>query len=175
MSTDDAIAEMFRRAPLVRFSSYSHGQVQTLRSLSAEIAQLLDGSIEGQTIDGEGFQRIYGLFWLWVLGSYEVTRTMSEYKTCFSERLNAEVAIFKERVSVLRMPFAKLQFQGRDKGPIDGEASVHGVDLQNKDLSFNVEGRVESVRSLLAEFEGFTQRIEPNDVLHDQRATSPGS
>jgi hypothetical protein len=175
MSTGSPIDEMFRQAPLMSFSAYSHGQVQTLGRLSEEIVGLLDESIEGQNIDGAGFQRIYGLFWLWVLGSYEVTRTMSEYKTCFSNRLNTEVALFKERVSVLRMPFAKLQFQGRDRRPINGEASIYGVDLQNKDLSFNVEGKVESVRALLAEFAFLTQRIEPADVLHDQRDSPRGS
>jgi hypothetical protein len=169
MTTNDTLAEMFKQAPLIRFSVYSHGQVQIIQSLSTELIQLLDSSITKQEIDGQNFHRIYGLFWLWVLGAYETTRTMSEYSVCFSDRLNTEITSFKRRISVLRMPFAKLQFQGGDKRPINGEASVYGIDLEKKDLSFKVGGTVESVRTLLAEFERFTQQIEPADVLHDLR------
>jgi hypothetical protein len=129
MTTDAAISEMLKRAPLMRFSTHSQVQIETVRKLSAELIQNLDQGIQGHQIDGQTFQRIYGGFWLWVLGAYEVTRTMSEYKNCFSGCLNTAVSTFKRSISILRIPFEKQQFMGRDKRPINGEASVCGFDL----------------------------------------------
>lgn len=174
MTHDDAAAEVWKRTPLARFSVYSHIQAQAVQSLSTELIHHLDCSITEGKVDGQGFQRIYGLFWLWVLVAYEITRTMSEYKKCFSGRLNDEVSSFKRSISVLRIPFAKQQFQGRDRRPISGEASVYGFDLEKKDLSFEIEGTVVWLRSLLAEFEHLMQSIEPADVLHDLRAAHQG-
>src|SRR5688500_1407574 len=114
---------VIEHAPLIRFSIYSHLQVKIIQSLGAKILEVLDNTFLDERIDGEAFTAIYGQFWLWILAAYEVSRTMSEYPRCFSERHNTEVTQFKRRVSVLRMPFAKLQLQGRDKQSINGEAS----------------------------------------------------
>lgn len=153
----------------MRFSTYSQVQVDALRRLSAEIRELLDSSISERAIDTAGFQRTYGLFWLWVLGAYEMTRTLSEYKKCFSERFQAEIAKFKGSISVLRIPFAKQQFQGRDKCPIGVEASVYGFDSTKKDLSFQIDGREIWVRSMLDQFDSFIGVVTIADVLGDLR------
>jgi hypothetical protein len=93
---------------------------------------------------------------------------MSEYKSCFSARHNGEVAAFKAQISVLRMPFAKLQFKGNGK-PINGEASIHSIDMEKKDLSFQVGDATISMRNLIDEFQRFTQLVKLEDVLHDLR------
>ena len=169
MNQDDAIAKMLEKAPLLRFSPYSRGQVETIRNLSVELIKLMDDSINGNEIDGQSFQRIYSLFWLWVLGAYEITRTMNEYNKCFSVRLNEQVLLFKNHISILRIPFAKLQFRGREKRPINGEASVYSIDLEQKDLTFKVRETIVSVRAQLAEFERLVEEIKPEDVLFDIR------
>lgn len=171
MTTDAAISEMLKRAPLVRFSPYSQVQIETVQKLSAELIQNLDQGIQGHQIDGQTFQCIYGDFWLWVLGAYEVTRTMSEYKNCFSGCLNTAVSTFKRSISILRIPFAKQQFMGHDKRPINGEASVYKFDLEKKDLAFEVEGKVVWMRELINEFESLVRSIKPEDVLLDLRAS----
>lgn len=169
MTDDQVLQDIWKRGPLIHFSVYSHLQVEALRRLSSEICEHLDTSISAQGIDGAGFQRTYGLFWLWVLGAYEMTRTLSEYKKCFSDLFQGEIAHFKSTISVLRMPFAKQQFQGRDKRPISAEASIYGVDTTNKDLSFQIDGKEIWVRVTLAEFERFMGAVTVDDVLSDLR------
>ena len=163
---------MLKRAPLVRFSLYSHAQVDAVKWLSSDLLARLDVCVSDGAVDGEGFQHIYGLFWLWVLGAYEVTRTMSEYKTCFSERLQGDIASFKKSISVLRIPFAKQQFQGRDKRPIAGENSVYALDTKKKDLCFEIEGKNIWMRDLIEEFDGFVGSITIDDVLGNLRDAS---
>lgn len=169
MPDDQILRDLLKRAPLMRFSTYSQVQIEALRRLSAEIRELLDNSISEGAMDAPGFQRTYGLFWLWVLGSYEMTRTLSEYKECFSERFQVEIAKFKGSISVLRIPFAKQQFQGRGRRPISGEASVYGSDSTKKDLSFQIDGKKIWVRSMLAEFDSFVGAVTIDDVLGDLR------
>lgn len=171
MTTDSVILEMLKRTPMVRFSMYSQIQIEIVQNLSVELVQNLDQAIQDDQIDGQTFQFIYGRFWLWVLGAYEVTRTMSEYKNCFSGCLNTAVLTFKRSVSILRIPFAKQQFQGKENRPINGEASVWGFDLVKKDLSFKVGDKVVWMRALIEEFECLVRSIKPEDVLLDLRAS----
>jgi len=168
MSEHPTIDEVLKMNPLLRFSVYTQAQVDAIKRLSAEIVELLDQSMSPGTVDGPGFQRIYGLFWLWVLGVYEIVRTMSEQKNCFSEKLKTEIASFKATISLLRMPFAKQQFRGR-KVPISNENSVYGFDTTKRDMSFNVEGTVVSVREIMQAFDEFIQSITASDVLSDLR------
>ena len=167
-TTEPSAFSIYDRHPLVRFSVYTHIQVQVIRDLSAEIFALLDTAFASDQIDGESFHKVYGRFWLWVLGAYEVTRTMSQYKTCFSERHNAEVAAFKSMVAVIRMPFAKQELKGISQ-PIENEASVSGFDQVTKDFTFLVGKKELSIRSLLSEFERLVQLVKPEDVLCDLR------
>ena len=169
MTTEDTLPKFLARDPLVRFSVYSQIQAQTLRDLSNEITELIDASIkDGQFVDGSKFQLIYGRFWMWVLGAYEVTRTMSENTVCFSSNLNKKVAEFKAQISVLRMPFAKLQFKRCNK-PISNEASIYSVDMDARDFLFQVGDKKFPMRSLMKEFLGLLASIKPEDVLHDLR------
>lgn len=151
--------------PLIKFSVYTQSQVECLKRVSDELWQLLDedGGL------GSNFQRIYGNFWIWVLGAYEVSRTISEYKHCFSERLNTDVMSFKKRIAILRMPFAKQQYRGNDKRTINGEASVYDFDSDTKDIAFEVEGDVIWLRVLIAEFDRLVESISHADVLQDLR------
>lgn len=165
---DETHPEVHEIAPLCRFSVYSQLQVAAVQRLATELEYLLDAAIEDDVVDTRSFQRIYGLFWLWVLATYEVSRTMSEYRSCFSTELGERILAYKRHVAVLRIPFAKQQFAGR-KEPIGAEASISAVDARTKDLAFSVEGRVFWVRELLSEFEELIQSIKPKDILRDLR------
>ena len=151
--------------PLVKFSVYTQAQIECLQRLSDELRQFLDedGGLGGN------FQKIYGGFWLWVLGTYEVSRTMYEYKHCFSARLSTDILTFKKNISVLRMPFAKQQYQGKQKRPINAEASVYSFNSETRDIAFAVEDNVLWVRVLLAEFDDLMESIKHEDVLQDLR------
>jgi hypothetical protein len=172
MMSEDSPTAFLARYPLVRFSVYSQIQAQTLIDLSVEITGLMESSIkDGQFVDGSNIQLIYGRFWLWVLGAYEVSRTMSEYKSCFSGALNRRVSAFKAQISILRMPFAKLQFKGSDM-PINGEASISGIDIETKDFVFHVGDKRFPMRWLMNEFVSLVASIRPEDVVRDLRAAN---
>ncbi len=177
MSTGDEqqIDKMLSENPLVAFSVYTHSQVQTIRGLRGEITDVLDKSMTAGTLDAEGFQRVYALFWLWVLGAYEVTRTMVQAKSCFPEPLVEKIILFRKRISLLRMPFAKQEYPGNNKAPIQAEASVYGVDTSNMDFTFKVKGNVLSVRELLNEFESIFTSISIEDIHCDHRQSNKKS
>ena len=77
---NDAVEKALNNEPLLGFSFYTANQVGILKSLGSEIVDLLDSSIFENNDGGirsENFTKLYGLFWLWTLGSFEVTSVMS--------------------------------------------------------------------------------------------------
>ncbi len=169
MSNKTHIDRMLDENPLVAFSVYTHLQVETVSDLGRQILEILNTSFKPGIVDGDGVDRAYGLFWLWVLSSYEVTRTMSQAETCFSSSLANKVKSFKKKVSTLRMPFAKQEYPG-EKQPIKTEASIYGIDTQIGDLKFEVKGKIVSMRDLINEFEMLVKNISRADILkrHEQ-------
>jgi len=165
---DDIVENILKAKPLIAFSSYTAIQVDTLNETAQAIASLLDSSFQHGSIDGVEFHQVYGSFWLWVLGAYEVTRTMCQARKCFSTTAGNRICDLKRRLAKLRMPFAKQEYEGTGE-PIRNEASVHGVNTSLKDLSFDVDGNGYSVRATLYEFRDTMAGIGRADVLHDRR------
>ena len=64
-------------------------------------------------VDGRRVERVESLMWLWILGAYEVVRTMCQAKTCFSSQALDELSRLKKLLSVVRMPAAKMEKPGR--------------------------------------------------------------
>lgn len=164
MSNEPIINRILDENPLVGFSVYTHLQVEMVRDLGQQILEILDTTFQPGVVNNNGDYRAYGLFWLWVLSSYEVTRTMSQAEACFSSSLADRVKSFKKKVSILRMPFAKQEYPG-EKHPIKGEASIYGIDTQIGDLKFEVKGKVMSMRDLINEFEVLIKSISRADIL----------
>ena len=162
------VERMLDENPLIAFSPFTHGQVEILRDLATRLFAELDRTIGAGQVDGQGFQRCYAMFWLWVLGAYEVTRTMSQARSCFSEQLASRITEFKKRIAKLRMPFAKQEYAGR-KQPIGAEPSVSGIDCDARDFSFAVEQQLFSVRETIAEFLAVFDGIKRDDILRDHR------
>lgn len=166
--SDPAVERMLDENPLIAFSAFSHSQVEILRDLATRLLAELDRSIAPGEVDGQGFQRAYAMFWLWVLGAYEVVRTMSQARSCFSERFASEVTGFKKRIAKLRMPFAKQEYTGR-KRPTIGEASVSGIDCATCDFTFTVERQTFSVRRTVAEFTAIFDGVTRRDIIRNHR------
>ncbi len=62
-----------------------------------EIDDLLNEAlIDKNTISAKEFQRAHGLFWLWVLGAYELIRTMDEAKVRFSQNAQGVMTSLSE-------------------------------------------------------------------------------
>jgi hypothetical protein len=82
----EVIERFLYEKPLVIFSVYTTIQVDIINGIGNEILSDLDKiACEGRVSS----TRLYGQFWLWVLGAYEVVRTMTNAMTgasnCFSE------------------------------------------------------------------------------------------
>jgi len=107
--TDD---QVFDREPLLVFSFYLSGRVNVLCSFANEIIENLDNGFSNQCIDGKRIERAESLMWLWILGAYEVVRTMHQAKGCFSERLIRDLGTLKKNLAVVRMPAAKMEKAG---------------------------------------------------------------
>ncbi len=182
MSADPFIEDMLSRSPLIGFSVYTDIHSRTIRRLGQEILACLEAGIgpdsstgKGAVCSGEVINRGYGQCWLWVLGAYEVVRTMCQAERCFTPRVRAELKGLKRRLAVLRMPFAKQELPGKTV-PVRAEPSIFGIGDSPPDLRFEVKGKVVSVRELIGEFARVFEGITRADVLADHRvAYSPGT
>ena len=101
------------RDPLMAFSLYLSGRTAVLLSIADEIIDHLDQSFSRPVVDGAGVERAESLMWLWILGAYEVVRTMCQAKSCFSERALNDLIKLKKTLSTVRMPAAKMEKPGR--------------------------------------------------------------
>ena len=129
--------------PLVKFSFYTKIQSKIIIRLGDEIIGLSNKAfIENNAIDGSCFKEIYGKFWLWVIGAYEIIRTMCDplKKSVWVEKKFRELNSYKLKLAEIRMPFAKQVLRGTNN-PIYGENSVHGFDRENKDFIYKIKDK----------------------------------
>jgi len=131
-----------------------------------EIIEELDHRFTTEYVDAERVGRAESLIWLWVLGAYEIVRTMDQAKKCFSERLNQELRGLKKVLANVRMPAAKMEKPGK-KLPVTSNRSPSGWDPANRDVLVNdpEDNTNVSARWLLVEFDRVLCSIERSDVL----------
>lgn len=81
MHSPSISAEFDSQFPLAKYSFYALGRVQVLMGVREEIIKELDLAYQTpKTLLAEHVIRAESLSWLWVLGAYEVVRTMSQAK-----------------------------------------------------------------------------------------------
>lgn len=177
MKQDDPVEKMLTENPLIGFSVYTHIQSKTLQTLRQEIIQCFEAGMytlsgDGETpcVDGELVNRAYGLFWLWVLGAFEIVRTMCQAEQCFSSRVIGDLKDIKRRLALLRMPFAKQELAGKSV-PVGAEPSIYRIVGSPPDFWYQVSGQEFSVRQLLDEFAIVLSKINRSDVLANHRTS----
>nr|WP_298521991.1 hypothetical protein [uncultured Halomonas sp.] len=100
---------MFEAHPLMAFAPLMEMQVRSLDEMAGAIEETLDASFTGgSNVDGALMSKVYGLIWLWVLGVYEVLRTMCQAKECFSQSLGEQLCSQKRYFAKLRMPLQNM-------------------------------------------------------------------
>ena len=159
-------AQTTEREPLIAFSHYLSGRVNVLCSFGDEIIENLDNGFSGQCVDGGRVERAESLMWFWLLGAYEVVRTMHQAKACFSERLVQELSGLKKTLATARMPAAKMEKPGR-RAAVTSNRSPAGWDVEHRDLLVNdpEESPDTSARWMLSEFDRVFSSIAANYVL----------
>ena len=141
--------EMFTREPLMAFSFYLSGRNNVLLFLSDEIIDNLDNGFTGSTIQTGLVDRASTLLWLWTLGAYEVVRTISQAKECFSDTFIERINDLKKQLAIVRMPNAKMEEQGKKNKPVNSNRSPDGLDVEFKDLLVGSPENPKSARQLL--------------------------
>jgi hypothetical protein len=174
---DPVIEKMLNDNPLIGFSIYTDSQSKTVQTFGREILDCLQTGISpdpnggsGSRCDAQTVMRAHGLFWLWVLGAYEVVRTMCQAKQCFTPAAATQIKTLERSLWQLRIPFAKQELPGKN-APVHAELSIHGVRHSPPDLRYSVEGQVVSARDLIEQFGAVFAGIARSDVVADHRIT----
>jgi len=157
------------RDTLYWFSLFTQVQVEALILLKMDIFELLDKSMfidEGQnTIIISYFNKASGLFWFWVLGAFEITRTMNEGKSCFTSEAHNKISNIKKTLTEIRSPFAKQKLTGGN--PIHFENCPYKFDYITKDYCYLIDNKQIWVKKLISEFDEFISGISPTDISND--------
>jgi hypothetical protein len=157
--------QMVERDPLLAYSNYLSGRVHVLLDMSDEITLNLDQGFSDHVIDAGKVGRADSLMWLWMLGAYEVVRTMCQSESCFSKPIHHELRRLKKALAEVRMPAAKMEKSGT-KVPIPSDRSPSGWNPARRDLLVNAPCSTSVfARDLLGEFERILSSIKPSDIL----------
>jgi len=144
--------EVVDRYPLMKFSFYLQGRVNVLFDIARKIVENLDNSYDEECVNMERVMDAESLMWLWILGAYEVVRTMCQAKSCFSDKAFAELRQLKKILAVVRMPAAKMEQQGINQ-PVNSNRNPAGFDYEKRDLlldDFKTQTKI-SARNILLE------------------------
>ncbi|MEN6577983.1 MAG: hypothetical protein ABFD90_16695, partial [Phycisphaerales bacterium] len=158
--------QIVERDPLIAFSFCLSGRVGVLLSVADEIIEHLDAGFRGDCVDFDRVARAESLMWLWMLGAYEVVRTMCQARGCFSERVTAQLTELKRVLGGIRVPVAKMEKPGK-KIPVPSDRSPAGWDSANRDLFVGdpTAPPDTSARFVLREFDRVLSSIAKDDVL----------
>ncbi|MDT0497419.1 hypothetical protein RM530_08585 [Algiphilus sp. W345] len=171
--TDDSVAKAYEQTPLLAFSWGTCLQLQILRETAAEIRSLIVAGVKPDgPWDGNSLSRAQGHFWLWVLGAYEVLRTMAQASSCFTPELHARITVEKRHFNQIRIPFAKQERAGAKKGDATSTwREVFSLGYKpDGDIIFSVGGTEFCAKDLMERFELFIKSIKRQEVLqsHEQ-------
>ena len=157
--SNDIFAQYVAERPLINFSVYTNPQIELLIKMESTINEMILNRRDAQVLND-----IYGSFWLWTLGAYEVVRTMAQAKSCFTPEVHDRLIGYKRKLAKIRIPFAKQEYQGRNQ-PIFNEASMSGMDIETGDMSFTIEDVKYSSRALMKEFHDLMASITDSDII----------
>ncbi|MCZ8183000.1 MAG: hypothetical protein O9322_08520 [Beijerinckiaceae bacterium] len=155
--SDELLEKIFAEQPLLKFSLYVPNQVDALKWIG-EPAFDPNSALNA----GERMHR----FWFFILGAYEIIRTMHENKDCFDVSIHGPMERIKAQLADIRMPFAKLQIQGKNKTPIFSELSVVSARDNFSDFTYNIGGKLISARNVFQETMSFFSSIKIEHVTY---------
>jgi len=171
---DEAFEKVLSENPLLIFSIYTHGQLQSLSLVRRELSsiRLERGGDGSYFVSNHG--KYYALFWLWVLGAYEVLRTMSENKDCFDDATAQEILKQKRKIAKLRMPFAKQQLSGENpKNQPTKFFAENSVAELGTGYVFQVGNELFDRETLMDEVLDFLSGIKRNQILKEMPVNRP--
>ena len=171
---DEAVQKMLSENPLLLFSVYTQAQVQDLSLVRRELSSIKPKKRGDGSYFASDFGKYYALFWLWVLGAYEVLRTMSENEDCFDKATAKEISEQKRKIAKLRMPFAKQQLCGenRKNGPTQFYAENSAVGVGTGYI-FEVGDEVFDSETMMDQLLDFFSGIKRDQILKEIPVNRP--
>ena len=157
--------QILEREPLLAFSFYLSGRNNILLHLSDEIIKKLDdGFQDGKSVNGILIGEASTSMWFWLLGAYEVVRTISQAKECFTVEFITKINDLKRQLAIVRMPSAKMEEQGKSK-PVNSNRSPDGWDVESKDLLVGSPENSKSARQLIQLYDITLCSLTASDVI----------
>jgi hypothetical protein len=149
--------------PLISFSVVSHIQFQILLDFGNDTESLLNKCVihEGE-VNGQFLNKTYGQIWFWVIGAYELVRTLHQRNEMFDEESKVKLRELKSELSVLRIPFAKQELRGDKLKLLDrtNVSLVSEIDFITKDFVFNINGKKFRFKKLFDHFQMVFKNIK---------------
>jgi hypothetical protein len=165
--------EMLEREPLLAYSFYLNGRVHALMQVASEIEEALDLGFGSELVHGGLVGRADTLMWLWILGAYEVVRTMCQSPDCFSEQALTRFKSLKKSLAVVRMPAAKMEPQGKNQA-VSSDRSPSGWSVERKDLLVNAPDEPDVyARDLIQQFERAMSDLKRSEVIRSHESSYP--
>jgi hypothetical protein len=150
--------------PLSRFSFYLSGRMSCVIDLGEEVLENLDCAF-GEVIRHERLSRAEMLFWFWLLGAYEVVRTMTHTSDCFADQYVDLLKSLKERLESARMPAAKMEPR-RKSVPVTSDRSPANINHEERDLQIgDPDGQLDSCRDLIRNFNEVIRQSDSSTIL----------
>lgn len=153
---------------LGRFSLWIASRHQLLAGVGDEIAARLDAGDAARASD---------LMWLWVLGAYEVTRTITQAPRCFAPGFLHAASELKAELERVRVPTTKLERVRYDRRapaePIDADRAGDGWDAARRDLIVGDPADPFPARALLRRYGEVMGAMREDDVLMAAPSSRP--
>ena len=156
--------EMLNREPLLNYSFYLSSKNILLLNTIDTILENLDMGFSESSTNGDFISDASILTWFWTLGAYEIVRTMSETKDCFSKRINTKLNHLKTILAKARMPSSKMEKKGKKIAVNSNRSFVHW-DVKNKDLLIGDPDDPVSARYMFKYYDNTLSSITINDVI----------
>ncbi|MCG9879529.1 MAG: hypothetical protein MH472_02925 [Bacteroidia bacterium] len=138
-------------------------QYEMLIEHGDETCLLLNSTFTENMIDAELTKKCYGKIWFWVLGAYEFSRTLSEFKGHFSLDSQKLLKALKLDLALVRMPFAKQENKHGNSNvkvpKVVAESLIAGIDNETKDFVYFIDGKSFRFRELFSKFDNTVTRI----------------
>jgi hypothetical protein len=156
--------EMLEKEPLLAFSFYLSERNNILLLLADEIVDNLDVGFSTSPVNIELIGKASTSMWFWTLGAYEVIRTISQAKDCFSNEFIEKVNTLKKKLAIVRMPSAKMEEQGNNKKAVTSNRSPDGWDMDKKDLLVGSPHNPISARYILQLYKDTIYSLTTTDI-----------
>lgn len=158
MTSKSIVKQPLANNYLFQFSPYADMQAKNLIDIGGDISKRLSRVLKNKGQVGQGFIKTYGYLSLWILGSYEFTRTLDQNGDHFQEEVRQKINEYKKKIAKIRMPIAKYEHAGK-KDRILFPALISNVDFLKRDFIIKIESQEFLFKDLFKEFKALIKVI----------------